>query len=339
MKFNKIYIIAEIGSCHDGSFGNAKNLIKAAANCGVDAVKFQTHIAEAETLPDAPSPSYFKGESRFEYFKRTAFSQEQLKKLKSCCEECGVEFISSAFSEEAVDVLEKVGVRLHKVPSGEVTNLPLLTKMAKTGKTILLSSGMSDYKEIDQAIDVIRSHNENLVVMQCTSAYPCEYERIGLNVLKEFKNRFNVDIGLSDHTLTAYSSYAAVMMDAKVIEKHFTLSRLMYGSDAKNSLEPDEFRDLVTGIRAIETMLANNVDKDNISAFKDMKEIFQKSIVSSKPINKGETITKYHIGIKKPGTGLEPKYYTEIIGKKASKDISENQVIRKEDISWEVIKK
>ena len=180
---HKVFIIAEVGSVHDGSLGNAKKLIDAAAQCGADAVKFQTHIASAETIRDAPMPGFFTGEPRFEYFERTGFGLEQWCELKARCQERGVEFISAPFSNEAVELLEAVGVERYKVPSGEVTNLPLLEALARTGKPILLSSGMSSWPELDQAVQTIRQHHERLVVMQCTTEYPCPYEQVGLNVL------------------------------------------------------------------------------------------------------------------------------------------------------------
>ena len=182
-----VFVIAEVGSVHDGSLGNALCLIDAAADCGVDAVKFQTHIPEAETLPDAPMPSYFKGEPRFEYFKRTGFTVEQWRRLKQRCDERGILFLSSPFSEQAVDLLESVGVEQYKIPSGEVTNLPMLGKIAQLKKPVLLSSGMSSWPELDHAVETVREHHNDLTVLQCTSEYPCSYERVGLNVMLEMR--------------------------------------------------------------------------------------------------------------------------------------------------------
>jgi N-acetylneuraminate synthase len=332
MPIKRTFIIAEIGSCHDGSFGNAVNMIRAAARCGVDAVKFQLHIAEAETTRDAPMPPFFKGESRFEYFKRTSFSPEQWVKLWKECKDNGVEFIASSFSVEAVDILEELGVRTHKVPSGEVTNLPLLKHMARTGKRILLSTGMSDYREIGEAIATIREHNDDLVVLQCSTAYPTKYEQVGLNVLAELRKRFKVRVGLSDHTLTNYSAFAAVIGGAEVIEKHFTLSRLMYGSDARNSLEPREFTDLVKGIRAIGIMLNTEVDKDDLSSYRDMKITFEKSIVAARDILKGEVIHEDMLAYKKPGDGMRPSERASIIGKKVTRDIMKDTKLSPGDL-------
>ena len=330
----KVFIIAEIGMSHDGSLGQAKAFIDAAAETGVDAVKFQTHIADAETLKDAPTPPYFTDEPRYEYFKRTTFNLEQHNILKNHAESKGLEFISSPFSIEAVELLENVGVSTYKIPSGEVTNLPLLERVAKTGKQILLSSGMSSYSELDEAVDGIQRYNKNLVILQCTSKYPCPLEDVGLNLLEEFKKRYKLPVGLSDHTLGIYAPLAAVVLGATVIEKHFTISKKLYGPDAKYSLEPHEFKQLVDGIRALEVMLASPVDKDNINEFKEMKNTFQKSIVSLVAMPKGIEITREMITIKKPGGGLHPRYFDEIIGKKVKREIKKDSVIFEEDIKW-----
>ena len=177
-----------------------------AAEAGVDAVKFQTHIASAETTRNAPMPPYFKGEPRYQYFERTAFSPDQWQQLKTRCEEKGVKFLSSPFSNEAVDLLDSVGVDSFKVGSGEITNLPMLEKIAQTGKMVILSSGMSSWAELDTAVQTIRHHHENIIVLQCTSEYPCPYEEVGLNIMVEMAERYQLPVGLSDHTLTTYAS-------------------------------------------------------------------------------------------------------------------------------------
>lgn len=326
----KVFIIAEIGSVHDGSFGNATKLIEAAAACGVDAVKFQTHIPEAETLPNAPMPPYFKGEPRFEYFRRTGFTLEQWKQLKQHCDEHDVTFLSSPFSEEAVDLLEKVGLSEYKIPSGEVTNLPMLEKIARLGKPVILSSGMSSWDEIDRAVEVIQKHNAPLTVLQCTSEYPCPYEQVGLNVMREMAARYNVPVGLSDHTLTNYAVFAAVTLGAVVVEKHFTFSRLMYGSDARHSLEPAEMIDLVQGVRAIERMLAADVEK-RTEPYQAMKNIFEKSLVAEVDISAGAILTRELVGIKKPGTGISAARLDEFIGRKIVRAIDAGNLLAEED--------
>ena len=329
-----VQIIAEIGSVHDGSFGNALCLTRAAGAAGADVVKFQTHIAAAETLRSAPSPSYFSDESRYDYFQRTSFAETQWRRLKDECAGLGKAFMTSVFSAEAVGLMEALGVDAYKIPSGEVTNLPLLDLIASTGKPVLLSSGMSDWRELDAAVNVILARHRRLTVLQCTSAYPCPYEQVGLNVMLEMRARFGVSIGLSDHTLTNYASFAAVALGAGVIEKHFTLSRLMYGSDARHSLEPAEFADLVTGVRATERILSSPVDKDRLDDVRQMKTTFEKSLVSRCRIPEGATITAEMLAIKKPGSGLPPARFGEVVGRRAARTIEADEVLTEADVAW-----
>jgi N,N'-diacetyllegionaminate synthase len=331
-KSAKVLIIAEVGSVHDGSFGNATKLIDVAAECGADAVKFQTHIAEAETLRGAPMPPYFKGEPRFEYFQRTGFTPEQWGRLKAHCDGRGVEFMSSPFSEEAVDLLEKVGVARYKIPSGEVTNLPMLERIAATGKPVLLSSGMSDWKELDAAMAMLRKGKGEVTVLQCATEYPCADSSVGLNVLAEMKARWGSSVGFSDHTLENHAAFAAVALGAVAVEKHLTFSKRMYGSDAPHSAEPAQFADLVKGIRAISTMLASPVDKSSAEAYRSMKQIFEKSVVSVVAIPAGTVITKGMLGIKKPGSGIPAASIGEVIGARASRDIPADHLIAKTDL-------
>ena len=233
-------IIAEIGSVHDGKLSLALKLIKKAALSGADIVKFQMHIAECETLKNAPNPKYFNNEDRYSYFKRTSFTLKEWKKIKKYCEQNNTEFLCSPFSIEAVDLLEKINVKYYKVPSGELTNLPLLEKLKKTGKKIILSTGMSNYKEIDNAVKIF--DKKKIILLQCSSIYPCPLDQVGINVINEFFKRYKCKVGFSDHTLGFSAAFLAASRGASLIEKHFTLSRKMYGSDAKNSMEPDEFK-------------------------------------------------------------------------------------------------
>lgn len=330
---NKVYIIAEVGSVHDGSFGNAQRLIDVAVACGADAVKFQTHLPAAETLKDAPMPSYFKGEPRFEYFARTGFTLEQWKKLARHASDSGIEFMSSPFSAEAVAMLEDIGISRYKIPSGEVSNLPMLETIAKTGKPVLLSSGMSSWAELDAAVATILRHHDRLSVMQCTSAYPCPPERVGLNVLAEMRARWNLPVGYSDHSMENNACLAAVALGATVVEKHLTFSRAMYGSDAKHSAEPLQFSALVKGIREISDMLANPVDKNDLQAFREMKEIFEKSVVSICAIPAGTVIAAEMLGIKKPGTGIPAARIQDVIGRVTKVNIVADKLILESDLA------
>lgn len=335
MDFNKRKVIAELGMTHDGSLGQAEAMIIAAAECGVDAVKLQTHISEAETIRNAPQPPYFKAEPRYEYFKRTAFDMDQWKRLKACAKENNVEFISSPFSIEAIKFLLDLGIDAFKVPSGEITNIPYLEFLADAQVPTIVSSGMSSEAEVETCMEIFLKKNCNVALMQCTSEYPCDPKHVGFNIIDEYREKYKgIPLGFSDHTSGEWASIGAFMKGAKLIEKHFTLSKKMYGPDAKMSMEPAEMAQLVESIKNIEIALNSPVDKKDVSAFADMKEIFQKSIVSITCIPAGTPITADMLGYKKPGTGLETRYYKEIIGKTAKRDLHFDDIIQKEDINW-----
>jgi len=329
-KLNKI-IIAEIGSVHDGSFGNAKELIKTASQCGADCVKFQTHIADAESLPDAPNPDYFNDESRVDYFNRTSFSTNQWKELKKVAEDNDLMFLSSPFSLEAVDILEEINIFGYKIPSGEVTNLPLLEKIATLRKPVFLSSGMSDWKELDNAYDILK--DTDLTILQCSSIYPCPPENTGINLINEMKMRYKCRIGFSDHSDGCAASISAAALGATVIEKHFTFSKNMYGSDARHSMEPDEFSLFCKEIKNAWKILENPINKNDTRLYKEMKNIFQKSIVAACDIPKSTTINMQHLAFKKPGDGIPASVYKEIVGHKTVRKIQKNHKFNFKDIS------
>ncbi len=322
-------VIAEIGNTHEGSLGLAKQFIKAAAECGVDAVKFQIHIFDAESLPSAPNPPYFKDETRKKYFERTAFSKEEWQKLKDYSEkEFGIEFLASPFSNEAVELLQSVGVQTYKIASGEVTNLPMLKKIARTKKAVLLSSGMSTWSEIDDAVHTLTENGcVDLTILQCTSDYPCLSENAGLNVLDELKKKYpDHKIGYSDHTLGTAIPIAAVCKGATVIEKHFTLSKKMYGSDAQFSSEPDEFKFLVDSIRAVEKGLQHHINKDaKATSLTTMKKTFEKMIVAARDLPQGTIIQESDLAFKKPMEGIPAKEYDQFIGIKLRRSYQMNE--------------
>jgi N,N'-diacetyllegionaminate synthase len=327
-----VMLIAEIGSVHDGSFGNAGKLIEAAAACGADAVKFQTHIAEAETLADAPAPAYFKGEPRLAYFRRTGFTLEQWKGLRDIAAANRVQFLSSPFSIEAVDLLEAVGVGAYKIPSGEVSNIPLLRHVAATRKPVLLSSGMSSWTELDAAVAVLRDGGP-VTLMQCTSAYPCPPERVGLNVLHEMRARYTLPVGFSDHTTGAAAALAAAAFGARVIEKHFTFSRRMYGSDAANSMEPDDFQAMARCIKEIDRMLAHPVDKNDIGPYAEMKRVFEKSIVATAAFPAGKVLEMADLAFKKPGDGIPAAHYASLIGRRLVRAVARDHKFHEADFA------
>lgn len=325
-------IVAEIGSTHDGSVGIARNSITVAASCGATAVKFQTHLAAAETTRGAPAPPFFNRESRFEYFERTGFAAPVWRELLAHAHEAGVAFVASPFSIEAVALLEDVGIDAYKIPSGEVTNLPLLREVARTEHPVMLSSGMSTWAELDRAVEALAAARDRLTVLQCTTMYPCPPERVGLNVLDQLRRRYGVAVGLSDHTVTNHAAFAAVALGADVVEKHFTLSKHLYGSDAAHSTEPEQFRELVAGIRAIERMRAAPVDKDAIDDLREMRRVFQKSIVAVIDIPEGEVLAERMLGIKKPGTGFSPDRLPDLIGRRTRRFIAADTVLTAEDV-------
>ena len=331
MNNQDITIIAEIGSVHDGSFGNALKAVEAAAACGANVVKFQTHIAEAETLADAPMPAYFKGEPRMDYFRRTAFSLPQWRQLVQHCVHHGVRFLSSPFSLEAVDLLEKVGVELYKIPSGEVSNVPLLERIAASGKMAYLSSGMSNWAELDRAVAVLRKGGP-LVIMQCSSIYPCTPEHVGLNVMLEMHQRYGLPVGLSDHTLGHAACISAAALGATVVEKHFTFSRLMYGSDALHSMEPDEFRTFCSHVKEAAIIRANPVNKDELRYYRDMKRIFEKSVVTARAVQAGQSLQVADLAFKKPGDGIPAARYTELLGRQVCRALTSDHKIAWEDL-------
>ena len=325
-----VYVIAEAGMNHDGSLGNAIRMVEVASEAGADAVKFQLHDAAAESTRDAPSPPYFQHESRWEYFQRTAFTDDQWRTLREACDRAGIDFVCAPFSLEALERLERIGVARYKIGSGEVTNLELVRAAAATGKPVLVSSGMSTWEELDAAVDAAGEH---VIVLQCTSAYPTPPERVGLNLLGELRERYRKPVGFSDHSLGPYAAFAAVALGAEIVEKHFTLSKEMYGPDAALALEPHELEELVDGIREISDILAAPVDKDaEAGALADMKAIFEKSVVSSREIPAGAVISREMLAVKKPGTGIPARRLDEVVGLRARRSIPADSVLTDDDV-------
>jgi N,N'-diacetyllegionaminate synthase len=320
-----VFVIAEAGMNHDGSLGNAIKLAEVAAEAGADAVKFQLHDAAAESTRDAPSPPYFQHETRWEYFQRTAFTDEQWRTLKDACDAAGIEFLCAPFSFEALQRLEALGVHRYKIGSGEITNLDLIRGAAATGKPVILSSGMSTRAELDAAVEAA---GPKAAILQCTSEYPTPPERVGLNMLAELRERYRKPVGLSDHTLGITASLAAVALGAEIVEKHFTLSRELYGPDAALALEPYELEELVDGVREIEAMLAAPVDKDaQAASLGEMKRVFEKSVVAVTDIPAGATIEREMLAAKKPGTGIPARRLPEVVGMRARTDIAADTVL------------
>lgn len=315
----RCFIIGEIAQAHDGSLGMAHAYIDAIANAGADAVKFQTHIAEAESSLIEPWRVKFsrQDKTRFEYWKRMEFSPEQWAGLKEHAEDKGLVFLSSPFSIQACELLENMGVVAWKVASGELCNSTLLTRMAETGKGVLLSSGMNSLEELDMAVEIVRKSKSPFAVLQCTSSYPTPPEKIGLNMLEVYRTRYSCPVGLSDHSGTAYAGLAAVALGTSILEVHVTMSREMFGPDVVASITTSELSNLVAGTRFIERINNNPVDKNSMAAdFEGMRSIFMKSLFLTEDLDAGVEIQSRHLEEKKPGIGILSERKSEILGKK-----------------------
>ncbi len=332
---DRCLVIGEVGLSHDGSLGLAHAFIDEVARGGADAVKFQTHIAAAESTPAEPFRVKFSKQdaTRYEYWKRIEFSEAQWKGLADHAQEKGLIFLSSPFSREAVDLLDRVGMTMWKVGSGEVSTLPLLDAMIATGKPILLSSGMSDIAELDKAVDRVRRAGVPLAVLQCTTAYPCPPERIGLNMMPFFRERYSCFVGLSDHSGTIYPGIAAATLGAEVVEVHVTMSRGMFGPDVPASVTMEELRQLVDGIRFVEKMRASPVDKDAIARdMAPLRAIFTKSLVARERLAAGTVLSEAHLAMKKPGTGIPAERLPEVLGRVLRRALEVDEQLRPDDI-------
>ncbi len=334
MNTNKTYIIAEAGVNHNGSLETAYKLIDAAKSSGADAVKFQSFKADSLVSKKAEKAEYQKqatssNESQYEMIKKLELSLEDHHKLIDYCLKKEIQFLSSPFDLDSIDLLNDLGMEIFKIPSGEIINLPYLKKIGKLNKNVILSTGMSDLGEIEDAIDALvdnGTNREKITVLQCNTEYPTPYEDVNLKAMLTIKNAFNVKVGYSDHTKGIEVPIAAVALGAEVIEKHFTLDRNMDGPDHKASLEPNELKQMVESIRNIEKALGNGIKKPSKSELKN-KQIARKSLVAIKKIEKEELFTEDSIGIKRPGNGISPMRWDEIIGKTSNKDFEIDDLI------------
>ena len=317
-------------------WATARAYVDAIANAGADAIKFQTHIAAAESTPGEPWRVKFslQDATRYDYWKRMEFSEEQWHGLKKHADERKLKFLSSPFSIEAVELLSRVGVAAWKVASGEVSNQPMFERMVATGLPIIVSTGMSSLDEIDTAVERVKESRLLLTVLQCTSVYPCPPEKIGLNLIPFFRKRYGCAVGLSDHSGTIYAGLAAATLGIDVLEAHVTFSRQMFGPDVPASVTTTELRQLTDGIRFIEKMKSHPVMKDDIAAeMAPLRDLFTKSVVARVDLAAGTVLTKEHLTIKKPGTGIPAARLPEVIGRTLRHYVRADQLLQEPDLA------
>ena len=328
--------MAEVAQAHDGSLGNAHAYVDAIARAGADAVKFQTHIASAESSTREPWRVKFSAQddSRYAYWKRMEFSFEQWLGLKQHAEERKLEFLSSPFSLEAATMLERIGIRAWKVASGELNNPQLLDYVMHTRRPLLLSTGMSTLAEIDTAVRRMRSANTEFAILQCTSAYPCPAEKVGLNLLPYYRQRYDCPVGLSDHSGTVYPGLAAAAFGIEVLEVHVTFSRECFGPDVPASLTTAELAVLVEGVRFIEKMQRHPVDKDQAAnELNDVRCAFTKSVVANANLDKGTVLTAKCLTVRKPGCGISADRLPELVGRTLIRAVAAGDMLQDSDLS------
>lgn len=337
LRENHCFIIAEAGVNHNGDKNIAKKLIDMAKYSGADAIKFQTFKAENLVTKSAGMAKYQKvnighEESQFNMLKKLELSYDDFKELYGYATDKGIIFLSSPFDEDSVDYLDKIGVKAFKIPSGEITNLPLLKRVAKKNKLIIMSTGMATLGEIEFAVNVIkREGNENIILLHCTTDYPVKYTDVNLNMINTLKATFKLPVGFSDHTLGIVIPIAAVTMGACIIEKHITIDKNLPGPDHKASLSPNELIEMVKSIRIVEKSMGNGL-KTITKNEEDIMKSVRKSIVLKRDAPKGSVIIEDMIEVKRPGTGIEPLYLEYIIGKKIRCNLRKGDVLK-----WEML--
>ncbi|AXX96287.1 N-acetylneuraminate synthase [Arcobacter ellisii] len=333
-KFEKVFIIAEAGVNHNGSIELAKKLIDVASESGADAVKFQTFKAEKLVSKNAQKADYQKQttdikESQFDMIKKLELDMDTHKELMAYCKTKNIMFLSTPFDHDSIELLNDLGLEIFKIPSGEITNLPYLRHIGKLNKKVILSTGMADIGEIEDALDILinaGTKKENITVLHANTMYPTPMEDVNLKAMVTIGNTFDIAFGYSDHTLGIEVDIAAVALGACCIEKHFTLDCTMEGPDHKASLEPDELKAMVKAIRNIELALGSSIKKPSKSEMPNM-QIARKSIVAKMDIKKGDAFNENNLTIKRPGNGINPMRWDEIVGSVATKDYKEDELI------------
>ncbi len=327
-------IVAEVAQAHDGSLGTAHAYIDAVARTGAQAIKFQTHIAAAESTPSEQFRVKFSPQdaTRYDYWRRMEFTPDQWRGLADHAAERGLIFLSSAFSIEAVDLLDRLGMPAWKVGAGEIGSLPMLWHMAATKRPVLLSSGLAGWEDMDAALACVAEQGAPAAVFQCTTAYPCPAEKVGLNVLAELRSRYGCPVGLSDHSGQIYAGLAAATLGANLLEVHVVFSRECFGPDVPASLTTDELRQLVSGVRFIETALASTIDKQAAAAdLAGVRRTFGKSVVAAHDLRSGQQLTAADLAFKKPGTGIPASRVEAVIGCRLKRDVAADALLSGDD--------
>ena len=329
-------IIAEAGVNHNGSIELAKQLVDKAVEAGVDYIKFQTFKASKLVTKAAKQAEYQQknigkdGDSQYKMLKKLELSPEDHEVLIAYCKGKGIKFFSTAFDFDSIEYLHSLNLELWKVPSGEVTNYPFLKRVAAYNEKTILSTGMCEMSDVHAAVDALFKNGlskENLILLHCNTEYPTPFEDVNLKAMDALKNEFGVEVGYSDHTEGIEVPIAAVALGATVIEKHFTLDRNMEGPDHKASLEPDELKAMVSAIRNVEKALSGDGTKHVSNSERKNIAIARKSIVASRDIKKGEFLTEDNLTVKRPGTGISPMHWNDVVGTKAIRDFSEEELI------------
>ncbi len=333
---NKIKLIAEVGLSHNGNLTLAHSYIDSAAKAGAQAIKFQTHYADEESsIYDKfrKKNKYIKYDTRFDYWKKTEFSFEEWRQLKKHADEKKIIFFSSPFSNKAVSVLNKIGVKIWKIASGELSNHPLIEKIASLKQSIILSTGMSDYHEIDETLNIIRKYHNKFALAQCTSLYPCPPDKLGLNLINEFKKKYNCSVGFSDHSGNSLTPLLARTFGADFIELHVVYDKNFIGFDTETSVTFQELREIAKNINYVDNVIKNKLDKTYVpKEIAKNKFLFQKSIFSNKNLKKNTKLKLSNLSFKKPAKGIPVKEYKQILGKKLKRDVKINTLIKKSNI-------
>jgi N-acetylneuraminate synthase len=331
----KPYLIAEIAQAHDGSLGILHSYIDAVAKTGVQAIKFQMHIAAAESSIQEPFRIQFSREdaTRYDYWKRMEFTLAQWAGIKQHCDEVKLDFICSPFSNLAVDWLEEIGIHSYKIGSGEVNNFLLLEKIAQTDKPVIISSGMSSFEELDKTVEFLKQRKVDFSILQCTTAYPTKPEQYGFNIISELKQRYKVPVGFSDHSAKIATGIAAVALGAEILEFHVVFHRDMFGPDAKASLTLEETKLLVEAVNEIYIANSNPIDKNTNESFGELKAIFEKSLAINKDLPQGHLITFDDLESKKPkGYGISATDFEKVIGRTLKNPKSQWDFLNEEDL-------